>query len=75
MSRDDAPNYRVHDCCFHCQFAFIGYDGVDKCTKHNFQFDAGGDGVMSLAHGSEATARVCNDFKRWTHEPRWCAKF
>ena len=69
MSRKDAPNYRFHDCCFHCQNAYIGQNGIDRCEKWDFQFDVGNK-LAPLTHGAEANFRVCNDFKRWNYEPK-----
>ena len=55
MSRETAPRYRVHDCCFYCVFAVpITPRGMDCCVKHSIYFEEG-----------ESRARVCDDFQHW----------
>lgn len=55
MSRETAPHYRVHECCFYCGFAAsVSGRELDCCVKHNIYFNDG-----------ESRARICDDYKFW----------
>lgn len=73
MSRDDAPNFRIHDGCFYCFYHKRdgGQNNNERCIKHDFIFDEG-DRLLEQFLGGETNIRVCDDYKKWDseHEPR-----
>jgi len=54
MSRETAPNYKQHLCCYYCKYAHLLDTDDGRCTKHEFLF-----------HGKEARGCVCDDYVRW----------
>lgn len=55
MSRETAPHYRLHECCYYCGHSMLGRKDGAYCKKHDFFFSSTG----------EALARVCNDYGNW----------
>lgn len=54
MSRETAPNYRQHLCCYYCKHSQLVGTDCGCCTKHEFFF-----------HEKEAQGCVCDDYAPW----------